>query len=94
MSDSDSLKLMTKRLQLVLKDTEYREIQRAARSRNISVADWVRQALGIVRRRGPSAGLAKKFRAIRAAARHEYPTADVDAMLSEIESGYRRDSNP
>jgi hypothetical protein len=85
---------MTKRLQLVLKDTEYREIQRAARSRNISVADWVRQALGIVRPRGPSAGLAKKLKAIRVAARHEYPTAGVDSMFSEIESGYRRDSNP
>jgi hypothetical protein len=85
---------MTKRLQLLLKDTEYREIQRAARSRNMSVADWIRQALGIIRREGPSGSVAKKIEAIRVAARLEYPTAGVDAMLSEIESGYRPESNP
>ena len=85
---------MTKRLRILLKDTEYRDIQGAARSRNMSVADWIRQALGIVRRRGLSSSVAKKMEAIRVAALLEFPTADVDAMLSEIESGYRPESNP
>jgi len=36
---------MTKRLQVLLKDAEYREIQRVARSRRMSIAECVRQAL-------------------------------------------------
>ena len=85
---------MSKRLHVWLKDAEYREIQRAARSCNMSVADWVRQALGIVRRRGPSGSVGKKLEAIRVAARFEFPTAEIDAMLMEIESGFRTETNP
>jgi hypothetical protein len=85
---------MSKRLHVRLTDTEYQEIQRAARSCNMSVADWVRQALGIVRRKGPSGSVAKKLEAVRMAARLEFPTADIDAMLTEIESGYRAETNP
>jgi hypothetical protein len=35
---------MAKRLQVILKDPDYREIQRMARARNLSIAEWVRQA--------------------------------------------------
>lgn len=35
-----------------------------------------------------SHSVAKQLDAIRAAAKHAYPTADMDAMLKEIESGY------
>jgi hypothetical protein len=84
---------MTKRLQVLLKDTEYRKVQRAARTRNMSVAAWVRQALGIVRGRDPSRSLAKKLEAVRVAARLEFPTTDIDAMLTEIESGYSTETN-
>ena len=31
---------------------------------------------------------ARKLAAVRAAVGHEFPTADIDAMLEEIESGY------
>ena len=79
---------MAKRLQVILKDPEYREIQRVARSRHMSLAEWVRQALELARRREPSGSVAKKLEAIRAAARHSYPTADIDQMLGEIEAGY------
>ena len=44
---------MAKRLQVILKDPEYREIQRVARSRHMSIAQWVRQALDLARRREP-----------------------------------------
>ena len=36
----------------------------------------------------------KKLEAIRAAARLEYPTADIDRMLAEIERGYGMGTNP
>lgn len=79
---------MAKRLQVILQDPEYREIQRAAKTRHMSVAAWVRQALAIARRRDPIGDPGKKLDAVRAAARHLYPTADIEDMLAEIESGY------
>lgn len=82
---------MAKRLQVILQDPEYREIQRAARSRQMSIAEWVRQALALARRREPVGDLGKKLEIIRAAAKHEFPTADIDTMLSEIEKGYLAD---
>lgn len=80
---------MAKRLQVILKDPEYREIQRAARSRHMTIAAWVRQALEAARRQQPTGDAAKKIAAIRAAAKYEFPTADIDQMLAEIESGYQ-----
>jgi hypothetical protein len=79
---------MAKRLQVILKDPEYREIQRMARSRRMSIAEWVRQALALARRREPLGDVERKLAAIRAAARHESPTSDIDTMLAEIERGY------
>lgn len=83
---------MAKRLQVILRDPEYREIQKAARSRHMSIAEWVRQALALARRREPSADVGKKLEIIRAAARHQFPTGEIDAMLAEIESGYTGES--
>ena len=79
---------MAKRLQVILKDPEYREIQRVARSRRMSIAEWVRQALDMARRREPGSPIAKKLEVVRAAARYDYPSADIDRMLAEIEAGY------
>jgi hypothetical protein len=78
---------MAKRLQLILQDAEYREIQRAARSRHMSVAEWVRRALAQARQREPVGTAGRKLEVIRAAARFDYPTADIDQMLAEIETG-------
>ncbi len=83
---------MAKRLQVILRDPEYREIQRVARSRHMSIAEWVRQALELARRREPSGDMGKKLDAIRAAARHNFPSGDIEAMLAEIESGYNSGS--
>ena len=85
---------MAKRLQVILKDPEYREVQRAARSRHMSIAEWVRQALVQARRREPVGTAGKKLEIIRAAARFEYPTADIDRMLAEIEAGYGSGARP
>lgn len=42
-------------------------------------------------RSGSDAVVAKKLAAIREAALHEHPTADIETMLAEIESGYEID---
>jgi len=85
---------MAKRLQVILKDPEYREIQRVARSRHMSIAEWVRQALDLARHREPAGSVSKKLEVIRAAARHDYPVSDIDGMLAEIEKGYGTGAHP
>jgi len=85
---------MSKRLQVILKDPEYREIKRAARSRQMSIAEWVRQALDQAHRREPVGRVGKKLEVIRAAARLDYPTADIDRILAEIETGYGSGAHP
>ena len=79
---------MTKRLHVRLDDGELREIQRLARAQGLTVAEWVQQALGAARRRQLSGNVQKKLGAIRAAARHDFPTADIEQMLAEIARGY------
>jgi hypothetical protein len=46
------------------------------------------RAIGRARRREPVGNVGKKLDCVRAAARHSYPTADIDDMLAEIERGY------
>lgn len=76
---------------MILRDPDYREIQRMARSRDMSIAEWVRQALELARRKEPVGSAGKKLDAIRAAARYAFPTGDIDQMLAEIEKGYTAD---
>jgi hypothetical protein len=85
---------VAKRLQVIIQDPEYREIQRMARSRHMSIAEWVRQALKLARRREPLGDIGKKLDAIRAATRHDFPSSDIDEMLAEIESGYGAGPHP
>jgi hypothetical protein len=84
---------MAKRLQVILQDPEYRDVQRAARARQMSIAEWVRQALALARRREPLGDVEKKLAAIRAAVKHEFPTGDIETMLAEIEQGYLTDQH-
>ncbi|MGH9791610.1 MAG: antitoxin [Candidatus Acidiferrales bacterium] len=76
---------------MILKDPEYRAIQRAARARHMSIAAWVRRALEAARRQEPVADAAKKLAALHAAVQHNFPTADIEQMLAEIEQGYLSD---
>lgn len=84
---------MTKRLQVLLPDPEYREIQKIARSRRISIAQWVRQALHMAKREEPIGDVSQKLEALRAASKFEFPTADIERMLAEIEQGYLSGDN-
>jgi hypothetical protein len=79
---------MAKRLQVILPDPEYREIQLAARSRQMSIAEWTGQALVQACRREAPGDIEKKLAAIRVATQYESPTADIETMLAEIERGY------
>ena len=85
---------MAKRLQVILQDAEYREVSRAARSRRMSIAAWVRQALELARRSESTGSVEKKLAVIRAAVKHNAPAGDIEEMLAEIEQGYLGKSQP
>ena len=65
------------------------EIQRMAKRERVSVGEWVRRSLREARAGRPVADPETKLKAVRGAARHSFPTADIDQMLSEIERGYQ-----
>ncbi len=85
---------MSKRLQVLLDESEYRELRQVARRNHMTLSQWVRSALRAVRRREPGARAEAKLAAVRTAARHEFPSADIDRMLGEIERGYLSGGTP
>ena len=79
---------MSKRLQVILDDEELLGIQRIAELRQMTVAEWVRQTLRAARKGESTGDPTHKLSAIRAAARNSFPTADIDEMMEQIETGY------
>jgi predicted 2-oxoglutarate/Fe(II)-dependent dioxygenase YbiX len=79
---------MSKRLQVILDDEEMEVIAALARERKMTVSGWVRATLREARARHPVVGSDRKIQVVRAAAEHAFPTADMDRVLAEIESGY------
>ena len=73
---------------MLLDEPEWRELQRAARAERTTVAQWVRQAIRQARLRTSSKDVNRKLAAVRAAAGHAFPTADIEQMNAEIERGY------
>lgn len=80
---------MSTRLQVVLDESELKEIRRAANRRRMTVSEWVRTVLREGRRAEPGTAARTKLEVVRSAAEHAFPVADVDQMLEEIESGHR-----
>lgn len=77
---------MAKRLQVLLDEEEYQEIQEAAHAERMTVAEWARRALRRSKPIRPEV-IQAKLRAIREAAQLNHPTADIDVMLEEIAAG-------
>ena len=83
---------MSERLQVLLEESEFAEIRRVARRHRMTVAEWVRQALRAARRDEPATEPRRKLAVVRESALGAYPTADIGAMLAEIEHGYLSDA--
>jgi len=83
---------MSQRLQVLLDEDEFEEIRGVAAQRRMTVSEWVRQVLRDARRGVSTAPVEGKLMAVREAALHAYPTADIDQMNAEIERGYRAGS--
>jgi hypothetical protein len=87
MATSTILISMSKRLQVLLEESEFAEIRRAARLSRMTVAEWVRQALRRARREEPASDSRRKFAVVREAFRGAYPAADIEQMLAETRRG-------
>lgn len=75
-------------VQLLLDESEYRRIERCARQRQMSVAEWMRQqAIRCAQADAPTATAEAKLQAIQSAAAHNFPTGDIGELLAEIEGG-------
>jgi hypothetical protein len=82
---------MSKRLQVVVGDTDLARYERTAQAAGLSLSAWARQALSVAQREASSGDVDAKLAAIRRAAGHKIPDAtDIDTMLAEIETGYLR----
>lgn len=91
---------MAQRVEILLNDTEYAAVEEAAKRRQVSASEWVRQALHDTRQaeitevgRKPDSQkdperIARKLKALERAAQYNQPTADIDQMLQEIKDGY------
>jgi hypothetical protein len=79
---------VTKRLQVLLDDDELATIQRLAKVRRTTTAEWVRGALRAAVEVETRPAAAVKLAALRRAAAHSYPIADIEVLLEETERGY------
>jgi hypothetical protein len=79
---------MSKRMQIIMDDKEFRDIQLTAKANNMTVAEWVRQVLRAARRAQAKGNPARRLDVVREAARHSYPTGDIGQVLDDIEKGY------
>lgn len=79
---------MSKRLQVLLDESELRKIRQIARRKGMTVAEWVRQTLRSARSQEPANTSSRKLKALDTALKHHFPAGDIEDMLDEIEQGY------
>jgi hypothetical protein len=79
---------MSKRLQVLLGESELRKIRQIARRKGMTVAEWVRQALRSARSQEPANTSARKLKALDTALKHHFPSGKIENILDEIEQGY------
>ena len=79
---------MSKRLQVVMDEAELRRVQKAARAKGLTVAEWVRLALRKAGGDAAAGNADRKLAAVRRAVRHQFPAPDIGQMLDEIARGY------
>ena len=78
---------MKKICQVLMEDTEYEDIKHIASRRKMTVEQWIEATVSEARadyhRR-----VERIRRVIEEASHKNFPTADIEDMLKEIESGY------
>ncbi len=78
---------MSTRLQVVVSEQELRTFQRAARRDGLTLSEWVRRTLREAHGRQATGAPDRKLAAVRTAVGHDFPTADIEIILGDIERG-------
>ncbi len=80
---------MSKRLQVVVGDSDLERYTRTADAAGVSMSEWVRQALRVAERKASSGNVEAKLAVIRKAVAVESGEreVDIDTMLAETEAG-------
>jgi hypothetical protein len=78
---------MSKRLQIVMSDDEIEAFRRTAKRQGMTLSEWVRQAMRKVQRSQQSPSAPDKLKAIERALECDYPTGNIEEILSSIEQG-------
>lgn len=79
---------MSARLQVQLSDQEMTELRQLARAQGLKVEEWVRRELRAARQRQSTKDPEIKLAAMARAAEMNLPTADIEQMIAESQSGY------
>jgi hypothetical protein len=84
---------MSKRLQVVMDESELRKYRRAARRAGMTLSEWVRQELRRAAREVSDGDVELKLAAIRRAVSlpDPVPAPEIDQMLKEIEVAKLKD---
>ena len=80
------MNLMNIHLQVPLSEKEYVDLKAIASRRGQSVHDWARDVL-MKTRSEQAHTVQSKLQAIAEAAKHSFPSGDIEDMLAEIEVG-------
>jgi predicted 2-oxoglutarate/Fe(II)-dependent dioxygenase YbiX len=78
---------MSKRLEVILEESDMQEIQVISRRKRMTVSEWVRTAIRAAKANEPVVDSRRKLQALRAATAHSFPSADIEEMLAQIEGG-------
>lgn len=79
---------MSKRLQVLLSQSEFDAVRALAADEGLTVSEWVRQLMRRASRQRAGGDIEDRLSAVRTATRYSFPTADIDDMLREVEQGY------
>ena len=78
---------MSMRLQVVLEEKEIRELRRCAGREGLTLSEWARRALRRAQRAQLGPSKESKLQALQRALQCGHPTAEINDMLEQIESG-------
>jgi len=79
---------VSKRLQVIMNDSEMRRIRSLARSKGVTVSELTRRALLEIAQRESVGNVELKLQSVRSAVTHAFPTSDIAQMNAEIVKGY------
>ncbi|HSZ69740.1 MAG TPA: hypothetical protein VK756_05195 [Solirubrobacteraceae bacterium] len=80
---------MSRRLQVVVGDSDLERYTRTADAAGVSLSEWVRQALRVAERERAIGDVETKLAVVRRAVAHETGgrEVDIETMLAETEAG-------